>query len=153
MVDAPRFAGRAAAAAPQDGVGRPRPTLRGRDVLAPTIGIVIGAGIFRTPALVAGAAGSEAVLLLVWAAGGLLSIIGALCYAELASAYPRVGGDFHFLSRAYGPHVAFLYAWARLAVIQTGSIALLAYMSAITSLPFCLSAHNRRRSTPLPPSS
>lgn len=111
-----------------DGLGRPRPTLRGRDVLALTVGIVIGAGIFRTPALVAGAAGSEAVLLLVWAAGGLLSIIGALCYAELASAYPHLGGDYHFLSRAYGPRMSFLYAWARLAVIQTGSIALLAYI-------------------------
>ena len=67
-------------------------------------------------------------MLLVWAAGGLLSIIGALCYAELASAYPSLGGDYHFLHRAYGPRVGFLYAWARLAVIQTGSIALLAFI-------------------------
>ncbi|HEV2748871.1 MAG TPA: amino acid permease [Allosphingosinicella sp.] len=117
--------GQAAASAP---LGAPRPTLRSRDVLALTVGIVIGAGIFRTPALVAGAAGSEAALLLAWVAGGLLSIVGALCYAELVSAFPHVGGDFHFLDRAYGPRLAFLYAWARLAVIQTGSIALLAYV-------------------------
>lgn len=96
--------------------------------MAIIVGIVIGAGIFRTPALVAGEAGSEAALLLAWAAGGLLSIAGALCYAELASAYPGVGGDYHFLRRAYGPRLAFLYAWARLTVIQTGSIALLAYI-------------------------
>ncbi len=108
--------------------GAPRPTLRGRDVLAITVGIVIGAGIFRTPAVVAGAAGSELALVAAWLAGGLLSIVGALCYGELASAYPAVGGDYHFLERAYGPRMAFLYGWARLAVIQTGSMALLAYV-------------------------
>ena len=97
-------------------------------MLAITVGIVVGAGIFRTPALVASEAGSEAGVLIAWAAGGVLSIVGALCYAELASAYPSVGGDYHFLHRAYGPKVAFVYAWARLAVIQTGSIALLAYV-------------------------
>lgn len=117
-----------AGAATQASMGAPRPTLKARDVLAITVGIVVGAGIFRTPALVAGEAGSEAVMLLVWSAGGLLSIIGALCYAELASAYPSMGGDYHFLHLAYGPRVAFLYGWARLAVIQTGSIALLAYV-------------------------
>ena len=110
--------------------GIPRPDLTGRAVLALTVGIVIGAGIFRTPALAAGAAGSEAALLIAWAAGGLLSIVGALCYAELASAYPNVGGDYHFLQRAYGGRIAFLYAWARMAVIQTGSIALLAFVFA-----------------------
>lgn len=106
----------------------PRRTLRGRDVLAITVGIVIGAGIFRAPALVAGAAESEAVVLLAWAAGGVLSMIGAMCYGELACAWPHIGGDYHFLDRAYGRRVAFFHAWARLAVIQTGSIALLAYI-------------------------
>ena len=119
--------GRGGTAAPAS-MGVPRPTLRARDVLAITVGIVVGAGIFRTPSVVAGEAGSGAVMLLVWAAGGLLSIVGALCYAELASAYPSLGGDYHFLHRAYGPRVGFLYAWARLAVIQTGSIALLAFI-------------------------
>lgn len=108
--------------------GLVRPTLRGRDVLAITVGIVVGAGIFRSPSLVAGVAGSEAAVLIAWAAGGLLSIVGALCYAELASAYPSVGGDLHFLERAYGGRFAFLYGWARVTVIQTGSIALLAYV-------------------------
>jgi amino acid transporter len=102
--------------------------LSGRDVLALVVGIVIGAGIFRAPALVAGAAPDEASLLLAWLAGGVLSIIGALCYAELAAAFPSIGGDVHFLNRAYGPRLGFLHAWARLAVIQTGSLALLAYV-------------------------
>ena len=87
-------------AATWPGSGAPRTTLKPHEVLALTVGIVIGAGIFRSPSLVAGAAGSEAVILLAWAAGGLLSIVGALCYAELASAYPNIGGDFHFLQRA-----------------------------------------------------
>src|SRR3546814_9813353 len=82
--------------------GQPRPTLRIRDVVAITVGIIIGAGIFRTPSLVAGAAGSADMLLLAWAAGGVLSIIGALCYAELAAIEASAGGDYHYLMRAFG---------------------------------------------------
>lgn len=108
--------------------GEPRATLGMREVIAITVGIVVGAGIFRTPSLVAGAAGSGDLLLLAWVLGGVLSIIGALCYAELASVLPGTGGDYHFLLRAFGYRLAFLYAWARLAVIQTGSIALLAFI-------------------------
>src|SRR3546814_11721671 len=68
------------------------------------------------------------MLLLAWAAGGVLSIIGALCYAELAAIEASAGGDYHYLMRAFGQRLAFLYAWARLSVIQTGSIALLAFI-------------------------
>lgn len=113
--------------APKD-FGIPRRTLGAVDLMAMVVGIVIGAGIFRTPALVAGLAGSEGALVAVWIAGGLLSIIGALCYAELASAFPHMGGDYHFIGRAYGERIAFLYGWARLSVIQTGSLALLGYV-------------------------
>lgn len=112
----------------QAAAGAPSPTLRMRDVVAITIGIVIGAGIFRAPSLVAGAAGSPETIMIAWLAGGVLSIIGALCYAELASSAPSAGGDYHFLTRAYGHKLAFFYAWARLTVIQTGSIALLAFI-------------------------
>lgn len=110
------------------GAAAPRPTIGMREAIAITIGIVVGAGIFRTPSLVAGAAGSELALLLAWVAGGLISLVGALCYAELASAYPHAGGDYHYLRCAFGSRLAFLYAWARLAVIQTGSVALLAFV-------------------------
>ncbi|WP_149193460.1 APC family permease [Luteimonas suaedae] len=106
----------------------PRPTLRAREAFAITIGIVVGAGIFRTPSLVAGASGSEAIMLAAWAVGGLLSVVGALCYAELATTYPQAGGDYAYLRRAYGARPAFLYAWARLAVIQTGSVAVLTFV-------------------------
>ncbi len=109
--------------------GVPRPVLRSRAAVAIAIGIVVGAGIFRTPSLVAGAASSELVFLAAWVVGGVLSIIGALCYAELASTYPQAGGDYAYLKRAFGRRMAFLYAWARLAVIQTGSIVLLAFVA------------------------
>lgn len=97
-------------------------------MIAVCVGIVIGAGIFRTPSLVAGASGSETIFLLTWLAGGALSIIGALCYAELAAAWPNAGGDYHFLGRAFGWRLAFVYAWARMSVIQTGSLALLSFV-------------------------
>ena len=93
-----------------------------------TIGIVVGAGIFKTPSIVAGMAGSESAVVAVWLAGGAISMIGALCYAELASAFPSAGGDYHFIARAYGKRLAFLFAWARITVITTGSIALLAFV-------------------------
>lgn len=106
----------------------PRATLRARDAFAITIGIVVGAGIFRTPSLIAGVSGSEWMMLAAWVVGGLLSIVGALCYAELATTYPQAGGDYNYLRRAYGPRPAFLFAWARVSVIQTGSIALLCFI-------------------------
>jgi APA family basic amino acid/polyamine antiporter len=107
---------------------RPQPTLGVVDAIAIIVGIVIGAGIFRLPSLVAGTAGSEAAVIAVWLAGGAVSLIGALCYAELATTFPSAGGDYHFITRAYGKSLAFLFAWARVAVITTGSMALLAFV-------------------------
>jgi amino acid transporter len=106
----------------------PRPSLSLIDAIAIIIGIVIGAGIFETPALVAANAPSPTAVLLFWLAGGIISLIGALCYAELASTYPDVGGTYHYLKKAFGHPTAFLFAWARMAVVQTGSIALLAFV-------------------------
>lgn len=103
-------------------------TLSVLDVVALTVGVVVGASIFRTPSLVAENAGSPLLTLSVWVIGGAVSFIGALCYAELASAYPHAGGDYHYFQRAFGDWMAFLFAWARLVVIQTGSIALLAFV-------------------------
>ena len=92
------------------------------------VGIVIGAGIFKTPAMVAGISGDAGWALTIWVAGALISMAGALCYAELCTAYPHAGGDYHFLRRAFGRDLAFLYAWARATIINTGSIALLAFV-------------------------
>ena len=112
---------------PQGAAG-PRPLLRQRDAVAIIVGIVVGAGIYRAPPVVAQVTGDAGYVLACWIAGGVVSLIGALCYAELASAYPHAGGDYHFLTRAFGRDVSFLYGWARGAVINTGSIALLAFV-------------------------
>lgn len=108
--------------------GAPRPTLTVTDAVALIVGIVVGAGIFKTPSLVAANVGSEVALMAVWVLGGLISLMGALCYAELATTYPHAGGEYHFLHRAFGRDIAFLFAWARATVIQTGSIAMLAFI-------------------------
>jgi amino acid transporter len=107
--------------------GAPKAVLTTRDTVAIIIGLVIGAGIFRFPPLVAANSPDEVVFYLLWIAGGAVSIVGALCYAELATAYPSAGGDYHFLQRAFGRTLSFLFGWARIAVITTGAIALLGY--------------------------
>lgn len=106
----------------------PRPTLSVVDTVALIVGVVIGVGIFRTPSLVAANAGGAGGFIAAWLLGGLVSLLGALCYAELATAYPHVGGDYHYLSRAFGREIAFLFGWARMVVIQTGSIASVAFV-------------------------
>lgn len=102
---------------------RPARTLSIPDGVALLVGIVIGMGVFKAPAIVADAAGSAEAALALWALGGLVSLMGALTYAELAAAYPDKGGEYHFLTRAYGRPLALMFGWARLTVIQTGTIA------------------------------
>ncbi|MGL5922076.1 APC family permease [Chroococcidiopsis sp.] len=105
-----------------------KPTLSVLDASAIVVGMVIGAGIFETPTLVAQNTGSQGAILFAWLLGGVASLIGALCYAELTTAYPHPGGDYHYFMRAFGTNIAFLFAWARMTVIQTGSIALFAFL-------------------------
>jgi amino acid transporter len=92
------------------------------------VGMVVGVGIFTFPSMVAARSPDEWTFLGFWVAGGLVAIIGALCYSELAARHPDAGGEYQFLTRAYGGHVGFLFAWARMTVIQTGSIAVAAYI-------------------------
>jgi len=108
--------------------GKPKPVFSTLNAVAVMVGIVVGIGIFRLPPLVATNAGSEFEFIAFWVAGGVISLIGALCYAELATAYPDAGGEYHFLTRAFGSSVGFLFSWGRMAVIQTGSIALAAFI-------------------------
>jgi len=107
---------------------QPRASLTLADAVAMIVGIVVGVGIFRAPAIVAGNVSSEGVFIALWVAGGVVSLIGALCYAELGSAYPNAGGEYYFLRRAYGDWLGFLFAWARMTVIQTGAIAAIAFV-------------------------
>lgn len=113
---------------PSSSTAQPLHLLRPGAAIALIVGIVIGAGIFKTPSLVAGISGDAGWALAIWVAGALISVAGALCYAELCTAYPHAGGDYHFLRRAFGRNLSFLYAWARATIINTGSIALLAYV-------------------------
>ncbi|MBD3847072.1 amino acid permease [Bosea sp. SSUT16] len=106
----------------------PQPSLSVFDAVTIMVGIVVGIGIFKTPAVVAANVGSEAAFIGVWIMGGVATLIGALCYAELAAAHPHAGGEYHFLARAYGRPVAMLFGWARGAVIQTGAIAAVAFV-------------------------
>src|SRR4051794_22934881 len=90
------------------------------------VGSMIGSGIFITSAESARLVGSPGWLLAAWAIAGILTITGALCCAELAAMMPRAGGQYVFLQEAYGPATGFLFGWALLLVIQTGTIAAVA---------------------------
>lgn len=106
----------------------PRATLSVFDAVTILVGLVVGIGIFRTPSIVASSVSSEWMFMLVWVVGGAVTLVGALCYAELSAAHPDTGGEYHFLSHAYGRPVAMLFGWARCTVIQTGAIAAVAFL-------------------------
>lgn len=84
------------------------------------VGSMIGSGIFIAPSIMAGQVASPGVLLGLWIVGGVLTLLGALSYAELAAMMPHAGGQYVFLREAFGPGTAFLYGWTLFLVIQTG---------------------------------
>src|ERR1700694_3046470 len=90
------------------------------------VGTVIGSGIFLVPKTMIQRVGSLEAVYAVWVVGGLLSLAGALSYAELAAALPEAGGEYAFLREAYGPLWGFLYSWTQMWVAKSGSIATLA---------------------------
>lgn len=94
--------------------------------LAIVIGTVIGSGIFRVPQTMINSVGTVHMVFLVWVAGGALSLAGALTYAELAAAMPGAGGEYVYLTEAWGPVWGFLYSWTQMWVAKSGSIATLA---------------------------
>jgi amino acid transporter len=106
----------------------PKPLLSVSDGIILICGMVIGAGIFKAPSIVAGNVSSGAEFLGAWVLGGLISLCGALVYAELATRHPETGGEYAFLSRGLGRAVAFVFAWSRMTVIQTGAIAAVAFV-------------------------
>src|SRR5437016_10780725 len=87
------------------------------------MGGIIGAGIFVNPAVVARNVHTPFLVLGAWLIGGMIALIGAFVYAELAALRPRVGGQYAYLRDAYHPIVAFLYGWTLLLVVQTGGMA------------------------------
>jgi amino acid transporter len=106
----------------------PRASLSVFDGMAIMVGLIIGVGIFRLPQLVALNTDSSAMILGVWIVGGVITLIGALVYAELAATYPSTGGEYHFLNQAFGRNIGLLFAWARTTVIQTGAIAAVSFV-------------------------
>src|SRR5437660_10759679 len=91
-----------------------------------TIGAVLGTAIFLTPSDIARVLPHAGLILAVWIAGGLLTLAGALTYAEMGAMFPRAGGMYHFLKEAYGPLPGFLYGWTSFLVIMSGGIAAIA---------------------------
>ncbi len=98
------------------------------DGVAVLVGVVVGVGIFGFPPLVAQHADSSATYIALWLAGGVLMLVGALCYAELGASCPSEGGEYHYLCLAWGNRLGLMFAWARGTVIQTGAIAVVAFI-------------------------
>ncbi|MBI5085534.1 MAG: amino acid permease [Acidobacteria bacterium] len=90
------------------------------------VGTVIGSGIFLVPKTMIREVGDPAIVFAVWIFGGLLSLAGALTYAELSAMMPEAGGEYNYLRAAYGPFWGFLYGWTQMWVAKSGSIATLA---------------------------
>ena len=106
------------------------------DLLLITMGTVIGSGIYLVPSIVLRQTGGQMSLAMsVWAIAGLLSLLGALTYAELGGMKPEAGGLYAYLRDAFGPLPAFLYGWASFVVIASGSIAALAVAFANYLMP------------------
>src|SRR5688572_12677202 len=89
-------------------------------------GSMIGSGIFIVSAGIARSVGSPFWLLMAWVLTGVITVLGALTYGELAAMYPRAGGQYVFLRESMGPLMGFLYGWTLFVVIQTGTIAAVA---------------------------
>src|ERR1700758_4113067 len=103
-------------------------TLRLRDLFLLFVGSVIGSGIFRTPGpILRQVGGSVGYALLVWIVGGVLSLLGALTYAELAACNPEAGGLYCFIRDGFGRLPAFLYGWCLFLVIASATIGALAH--------------------------
>jgi APA family basic amino acid/polyamine antiporter len=100
------------------------------DAVSLIIGIVIGTTVFKMSGTISANMPDPWSMLGLWVVCGGLSLIGALCYAELATTYPRLGGEYNYLTRAFGPSIGFLFGWSQLAIIQTGSIGALSYVFA-----------------------
>ncbi len=97
------------------------------DTVSIIVGIVVGTSIFRASPIIFEKAGGPWLAMGLWVLGGAAAWCGAVCYAELATTYPRDGGDYEYLTRAYGPWCGFLFSWAQLSTVISGNIAIMAY--------------------------
>src|SRR5438067_11886949 len=95
-------------------------------VISIIVGIVVGVSIFKVPGTIFSFSSDPWTALAIWAFGGFLAVVGAFCYAELATTYPRAGGDYVYLTRAFGTWCGFLFGWAQLIVLLPASIGAMA---------------------------
>src|SRR5437899_6478530 len=93
------------------------------DGLAMVVGIMVGSGIFRTPGLVAAQLGRPWLTFVAWLAGGALALLGALCFAELATRHPAAGGKYVYVREAFGPRAGFVVGWVEGLAIYPAAIA------------------------------
>ncbi len=100
------------------------------DSVAIIIAVVIGVGIFRVPAEVATYVTSPNLIIFAWLLGGVICLLGALCYGELSASFPETGGNYIYLRESYGRCVAFLFGWSELLVVRTGSLAAVSFICA-----------------------
>jgi amino acid transporter len=108
----------------------PRPQLTLFDATCIIVGIIIGSGIYKTSPMIAGMAGNSWALMGAWVLGGAIALVGALCYAELTTTYPEEGGDYVYLSRGFGRHAGFLFAWAEYWIVRPGNVGMMAFVFA-----------------------
>jgi amino acid transporter len=101
------------------------------------VGIIIGSSIYSSTPLIAGQVPNVAWLVGLWVIGAVFTLIGAVCYAELATAYPKEGGDFVFLTETFGRKIGFLFAWAQFWIVRPGSIGTVAFVFADYANQLC----------------
>ena len=127
-VDLPAWAERAARGPGADALPR---VLGPVTAAAVVVGTVIGSGVFKKAQTVAANVPEFGLIMLAWALGGLLALAGGLVLAEVATRYPRAGGNYVFLREGYGPGMGFLWGWTELGIIRSASVAALAAVSAM----------------------
>src|SRR6266576_7163186 len=104
-------------------------SLRLVDGLAMVVGMMVGSGIFRTPGLVAAQLGRPWLTFIAWILGGVLALLGALCFAELTTRYPRAGGKYVYVRESFGPRAGFVVGWVEGAAVYPVAIAAIAVVA------------------------
>ncbi|MBS0395630.1 MAG: amino acid permease, partial [Proteobacteria bacterium] len=117
--------------------GRIEARLSGFDTAMVVFSLVVGIGIFRTPAIVAAAAGGSAVFFAAWIVAGAVSLVGALTFAEIGARFPAAGGYYRVVADCYHPALAFMLNWAQ-ALLQGAGAAGVAFIGADYLAPVLL---------------
>src|SRR3989454_6812482 len=104
-------------------------SLRTIDGLAMVVGIMVGSGIFRTPGLVAAYLGRPSLTFVAWILGGVVALLGALCFAELSTRHPAAGGKYVYVREAFGPRAGFVVGWGEALATYPVAIAAIAVVA------------------------